>query len=198
MHGASGGRAALMSRGRVASNLVPEGRTHHLDPPRVLASDASVERRERRPRRWPHRQRRSQGEQRAQCRVQEPTPEGLRQRFQAGEVAGLTDERTIGQLAGSRYRHTARGQVEIERKEDARKRGVKSPDRAEGVMLAFARPAVTQLFSPIVRSSRVRRRSMGTISSSGRPAMGARRLRPVDDLRGLSALRPGAGLVYRA
>jgi phage terminase large subunit len=70
---------------------------------------------------------------------------GLRQRFQAGDVAGLTDERTIGQLAGIRYRHTARGQVEIERKEDARKRGVKSPDRAEAVMLAFARPAVTQL-----------------------------------------------------
>jgi phage terminase large subunit len=70
---------------------------------------------------------------------------GLRQRFQAGEVAGLTDERTIGQLAGIRYRHTARGQVEIERKEDARKRDVKSPDRAEAVMLAFARPAVTQV-----------------------------------------------------
>jgi hypothetical protein len=70
---------------------------------------------------------------------------GLRQRFQAGDVAGLTDERTIGQLAGIRYRHTARGQVEIERKEDARKRGVKSPDRAEAVMLAFARPAVAHL-----------------------------------------------------
>src|SRR5262249_15035705 len=70
---------------------------------------------------------------------------GLRQRFQAGDVAGLTDERTIGQLAGIRYRHTARGQVEIERKEDARKRGVKSPDRAEAAMLAVARPAVTQV-----------------------------------------------------
>jgi hypothetical protein len=70
---------------------------------------------------------------------------GLRQRFQAGEVAGLTDERTIGQLAGIRYRHTARGQVEIERKEDARKRGVKSPDRAEAVMLALARVTSTQM-----------------------------------------------------
>jgi hypothetical protein len=70
---------------------------------------------------------------------------GLRQRFQAGEVAGLTEERTIGQLAGIRYRHTARGQVEIERKEDARKRGVKSPDRAEAVMLALARVTSTQM-----------------------------------------------------
>jgi hypothetical protein len=77
---------------------------------------------------------------------------GLRQRFQAGDVAGLTDERTIGQLAGIRYRHTARGQVEIERKEDARKRGVRSPDRAEAVMLAFARPAVGQFLFADERS----------------------------------------------
>jgi phage terminase large subunit len=70
---------------------------------------------------------------------------GLRRRFQAQEVGGLTDERTIGQLAGIRYRHTARGQVEIERKEDARKRGVKSPDRAEAVMLALARVTSAQM-----------------------------------------------------
>lgn len=69
----------------------------------------------------------------------------LRQRFQDGDVAGLTDERTIGQLAGIRYRHNARGQIEIEPKEEARKRGVKSPDRAEAVMLAFARPAQVQM-----------------------------------------------------
>jgi len=70
---------------------------------------------------------------------------GLRLRFQEGDVAGLTDERTIGQLAGIRYSHNARGQVEIERKEDARKRGVKSPDRAEAVMLAFARLSLSQM-----------------------------------------------------
>ncbi len=65
---------------------------------------------------------------------------GLRMRFQAGDVAGLADERAIGQLAGILYKHDARGRVVIESKEDARKRGVKSPDRAEAVMLAFARP----------------------------------------------------------
>jgi hypothetical protein len=67
---------------------------------------------------------------------------GLRMRFEAGDVAGLTDERTMGQLAGILYQHNARGQIEIESKDDARKRGVKSPDRAEAVMLAFARPAL--------------------------------------------------------
>ena len=63
---------------------------------------------------------------------------GLRMRFEAGDVAGITDEKTIAQLSSLRYSHNARGQVVIESKEEARKRGVKSPDRAEAVMLAFA------------------------------------------------------------
>jgi hypothetical protein len=62
----------------------------------------------------------------------------LRQRFEAGAVAGLIDETTIGQLAGLRYRHDPRGRVEIESKDEASRRGVRSPDRAEAVMLAFA------------------------------------------------------------
>ncbi|HXR24425.1 MAG TPA: hypothetical protein VN742_03610, partial [Candidatus Binataceae bacterium] len=72
----------------------------------------------------------------------------LRERFEAGEVAGLTDELTISQLASIRYKHNSRGQVVIESKEDARKRGVKSPDRAEALMLAYARtePAVITFY----------------------------------------------------
>jgi ribosomal protein L37AE/L43A len=62
---------------------------------------------------------------------------GLRLRFQVGEISGLTDEKTIGQLAGIRYKSTPKGQIQIESKEDASKRGVHSPDRAESVMLAF-------------------------------------------------------------
>lgn len=64
---------------------------------------------------------------------------GLRLRLKDGDFCGLTDEKTIGQLAGIRYKHNARGQIEIESKEQAAKRGVKSPDRAESVMLAFAK-----------------------------------------------------------
>lgn len=63
---------------------------------------------------------------------------GLRLRFQEGHVAGLTDSVALAQLAGIRYTHDARGRVVIESKEQARKRGVKSPDRAEGLMLAYA------------------------------------------------------------
>jgi hypothetical protein len=66
----------------------------------------------------------------------------LRLRAQSGDIAGLIDERAIAQLAGIRYFHNSRGQIVIEAKEDARKRGVKSPDRAEAVMLAFAETRV--------------------------------------------------------
>jgi len=62
----------------------------------------------------------------------------LRETFEAGEVGGLVDELAISQLAGIRYEHTSRGLIAIEGKDEARKRGVTSPDRAEAIMLAFA------------------------------------------------------------
>ena len=61
----------------------------------------------------------------------------MRDRLSRGELSGLTDDRTRAQLSTVKYMHTPRGQVQIESKEDARKRGVKSPDRAEGLILAF-------------------------------------------------------------
>lgn len=68
---------------------------------------------------------------------------GLRQRFAAGDACGLIDDATIGQLAGVRYGLNARGQIVIESKEKARQRGVKSPDRAEALMLCFAKVGLT-------------------------------------------------------
>jgi phage terminase large subunit len=40
----------------------------------------------------------------------------LRERFQAGQIKGISDERTLSQLAVLRYRHNSRGRVEIESK----------------------------------------------------------------------------------
>jgi hypothetical protein len=57
-----------------------------------------------------------------------------------GMLAGLTDRTAIAQLAGIRYEHDVKGHIKIEKKEDARKRGAKSPDRAEAVVLAFWSP----------------------------------------------------------
>ncbi len=79
---------------------------------------------------------------------------GLRMRFEAGDIRGLADEIAISQLAGIRYRHNPRGQIQIESKEEARKRGVKSPDRAEAVMLAFAdrTPGIIEYYRTMVEA----------------------------------------------
>ena len=71
---------------------------------------------------------------------------GLRMRAQAGDLRGLDDEKTIGQLTAIRYSHNARGQIAIEGKDEMRKRGVRSPDRAEALMLACAQERRPQLF----------------------------------------------------
>lgn len=63
----------------------------------------------------------------------------LRMAFEEGRVSNLTDETTISQLAGILYEETAKGQTVIESKESMRKRGMRSPDRAEALMLAFSR-----------------------------------------------------------
>jgi hypothetical protein len=52
----------------------------------------------------------------------------------------LTDERTIGQLAGILYEIDSQGRLRIESKEQARARGFLSPDRAEALMLALCKP----------------------------------------------------------
>ena len=62
---------------------------------------------------------------------------GLRLRFQEGDIAGLKDERAVGQLAGILWDTNPLGRIVIESKDDARKRGVKSPDRAEAIMLCY-------------------------------------------------------------
>ena len=68
---------------------------------------------------------------------------GLRERLEQGDMTGLDDDLLISQCAGIRYKHNARGQVVIESKDEARKRGVTSPDRAESLMLAFADTGMT-------------------------------------------------------
>jgi hypothetical protein len=50
----------------------------------------------------------------------------------------------VGATSSLRYRHRPSGRVEIESKEDAKKRGQLSPDRAEALVLAFARPMPRQ------------------------------------------------------
>jgi hypothetical protein len=60
--------------------------------------------------------------------------------FERNEIQGLRDDVTLGQLAGLLYEVDSHGRIRIESKESARARGVPSPDRAEALMLALAKP----------------------------------------------------------
>jgi hypothetical protein len=60
--------------------------------------------------------------------------------FEHDQIDGLTDDETIGQLADIMYEHDSHGRMKIEPKEKARQRGVRSPDRAEALMLALSKP----------------------------------------------------------
>lgn len=64
----------------------------------------------------------------------------LRELFAAGEIAIPPDQQLVGELVSLRYKHDSRGRVLLERKEDMRKRGMPSPDRADALMLAFLDP----------------------------------------------------------
>lgn len=66
----------------------------------------------------------------------------LREMYKANYVSHLEtalDEETEAQLSTIEFRERLNGQIMIERKEDARKRGVPSPDRAEAEIMAFCR-----------------------------------------------------------
>jgi len=64
--------------------------------------------------------------------------DGLRERFQDGRIRIPADPDLIGELAAVRYSFTSSGQVRLEGKDDMRSRGLRSPDKADALMLAFA------------------------------------------------------------
>ncbi len=64
--------------------------------------------------------------------------DGLRKRLADGDIGLPPDEILAGQLASVKYQYNSRGQLVIESKEDMKKRGLTSPDRADAVVYAFA------------------------------------------------------------
>jgi hypothetical protein len=63
----------------------------------------------------------------------------LRDIFQRGLVTGKIDDVTMSQLSAIRYdHHPKRATIQIESKDSMAKRGVKSPDHADAMMMAFA------------------------------------------------------------
>lgn len=70
----------------------------------------------------------------------------LRTRFEDGDIdLDPDDDELAAQLGAIKYRYTARGQVQIESKDEMRKRGMPSPDRADALILtAPATPPLTE------------------------------------------------------
>lgn len=63
----------------------------------------------------------------------------LRCRFEAGDMdIDSNDDDLAAQLGSIRYKFTSRGQIQIESKDDMRKRKLPSPDRADSLMLTAA------------------------------------------------------------
>lgn len=59
-------------------------------------------------------------------------------RGEAADIEFPDDEKLVTQLTSRKYRMTSKGKIALERKEDMKKRGLESPDRADAVVLAFA------------------------------------------------------------
>ena len=64
----------------------------------------------------------------------------LRDLFVAGEISIPQDNQLIGELAALRYKFDSGGRLLIESKDEMRKRGIPSPDKADALMLAFIGP----------------------------------------------------------
>jgi phage terminase large subunit len=90
---------------------------------------------------------------------------GLREAFEDGLIDIADDPDLISELCSLKYRVDSRGRIAIESKDDARKRGVKSPDNADCLMMAFARIAKLAVLPPNPSSwgSELGRRSVTAI-----------------------------------
>ena len=62
---------------------------------------------------------------------------GLRERFASGRISIPNDRELINELASMRYRYDSNGRIQMESKEETRRRGQPSPDKADALMLAF-------------------------------------------------------------
>ena len=64
----------------------------------------------------------------------------LRELFAAGDLTIPPDQQLMGELAALQYSFDSQGRLLMEAKDDLKKRGLPSPDRADALMLAFVTP----------------------------------------------------------
>ena len=71
----------------------------------------------------------------------------IREALRTGQLILFYDDELIAQLTNRRYRLNSDGRIELERKESMKKRGLRSPDRADALALAMYRPRSGMSFS---------------------------------------------------
>lgn len=65
------------------------------------------------------------------------------------------DDELVAQLTSRKYHITSKGKIKLERKEDMKKRGLPSPDRADGLVLAFANTEIEEEYSGVAIGGRL-------------------------------------------
>jgi hypothetical protein len=97
----------------------------------------------------------------------------LREGMEAFEVdLDPDDKELLAQLGRMRWGTDGRGRIKVESKDEMRKRGVKSPDRADGAAMAFAAPPLLNLREEAERAveQAVARRDAGFVDWGAAPA----------------------------
>lgn len=75
----------------------------------------------------------------------------MRTRMEAGEIdLDPADEDLAAQLGAIKFKYTSKGQIQIESKDDLRKRGMPSPDRADAAILTAVTPQGSDLFRALL------------------------------------------------
>jgi hypothetical protein len=73
----------------------------------------------------------------------------LKNMFIKGEIQIPNDEDLIAQLSSQKFKFTQRGQIQIESKDEMKKRGMGSPDKADALMLAFNTGGISLIFTTL-------------------------------------------------
>lgn len=74
----------------------------------------------------------------------------VREQFEADGVdLDPLDDDTAAELGSIRFKRLSNGQIQIESKDEAKRRGVPSPNRADAVMLALARPRKRRIWEAV-------------------------------------------------
>lgn len=64
----------------------------------------------------------------------------LREKLKRGEIQLYYDDKLITQISNRKYRINSDGKIELERKEEMKKRGLTSPDRGDALVLSLYEP----------------------------------------------------------